>query len=221
MLLAFVLLHMALSFVWISATKEGQLFTPITITVMVFSCLAIFGAIFALPLTRALRAARLKKLVVLLEKAGNCSACGHSLGADTVNDRCVECNRLRQEAIGHNLERTLRLVAPGVRHQFVRAWAKLAQEAGRSGIDEIIVDMRLPSKPFRVSYLLASTLSIGMIVVVFSLMDVSEAASRAVAIAAIPVVVVSFLAAFVTSRAAGPELIGPLPFNDETAPPLT
>lgn len=219
-LLAFVLLHMALSFVWISATKEGKLFSLITMTVMVFSCFALYGAVFALPLTRALRAARLKKLVVLLENAQSCTACGHSLGAVSVNDRCVECNRMRAEAFGYNLERCLRLVASGVRPQLVRVWARLARESGHSGVDQLIADVRLPRRPFRISYLLASALSIGMIVLVFALMDVSEAASRAVAIVAIPVVVVSFLAAFLTSRAAGLEMIGTLLFDDETAPPL-
>ena len=99
-----------------------------------------------------------------------------------------------------------------------RSWASLAQEAGYTEAEQVVAELRLPKRPCRVSYLLASVVSIGMIVLVFGLMGVSETASRFLAMAAIPVVVVSYLMAFVTSSPAEAELVGPLRTNDEGHP---
>lgn len=63
-------------------------------------------------------------------------------------------------------------------------------------------DLRLPRRSVRISYFIALAISIGLVVLVFSLMGVSDAASRVAAVVAIPIIAVSFLAAFLTASPA-------------------
>ena len=185
---------------------------------MLIASASLVGAVVIIPITRAWRADRLAKAIKLLDRKDLCPNCGQPTGDHASAEKCLSCNLTRIEALSAHLTRTLNLVAPGLRPHMSRSWVRLAQEAGYAEAEQVVAELRLPRRPFRISYLLASVVSIGIIVLVFVLMGVSESASRFLAMVAIPVVVVSYLAAFVTSSPAETELVGPLRTDDKGHP---
>jgi len=217
-LIVLVLINMSSGLIGISLLGKGGSFDLVAIACIALANIALLGAILLIPLTRAWRADRLGKAIKLLDRKDLCPNCGQSLDDQTQIGKCPACNLTRIEALSAHLTCTLSLVAPGLRPHMSRSWLRLADEAGYAEAEQVMAELRLPRRPFRISYLLASVVSIGMIVLVFVLMGVSETASRYVAMAAIPVVVVSYLVAFVTSSSAETELVGPLRPDDEAHP---
>lgn len=217
-MLVLVLINMTTGLLGMVLLGKGGSFDLMAFACIALANVALLVAIVLIPLTRAWRADRLAKTIKLLDRKDLCPNCGQPIGDQASAEKCLSCNLSRIEALSAHLTRTLRLVAPGLRPHMSRSWMRLADEAGYAEAEQVIAELRLPERPFRFSYLLASAVSIGMIVLVFVLIGVSETASRFLAMVAIPVVVVSFLAAFVTSTPAETELVGPLRQDDEGHP---
>ena len=217
-LLVLVLTNMTLGSLGMFMLGKGGAFDLMGLACMGLATGALVGAVALVPVTRAWRADRLAKAIRLLERKDLCPNCSQSLGVQSSAEKCPMCHLSRTESLSAHLARTLRLIAPGLRPHFARTWARLAHEAGVAEAEQVMGDLRLPRRAFRISYLLASAVSIVLIVLVFGLMGVSDTASRAMAMIAVPLVVVSFLAAFLTSSPADPELVGPLRTDDEGHP---
>lgn len=217
-LVVLVLINMTTGLLGMVLLGKGGSFDLLAFACIALANVALLVAIVLIPLTRAWRADRLAKVIKLLDRKDLCPNCGQPIGDQASTEKCLSCNLSRIEALSAHLTRTLRLVAPGLRPHMSRSWMRLADEAGYAGAEQVVAELRLPRRPFRISYLLASVVSIGIIVLVFVLMGVSESASRFLAMAAIPVLVVSFLAAFVTSSPAEADHVGPLKPDDEGNP---
>lgn len=215
LLLALVLINMALGSLGMFLLGKGGSLDLVAIASMALATGALVGAVALIPITRAWRAERLAKAITLLDRTSLCPNCSQTLDQQSLIEKCPSCHLMRVEALSANLTRALRLIAPGLRPHFSRTWARLAHEAGVAEAERVTADLRLPRRPFRISYLLAFAVSIGMIVLVFGLMGVSDTASRVSAMVAIPVVVISFMTAFLTSSPAEPELVGPLRKDDK------
>jgi len=218
LLVVLVLINMAFGSLGMFLLGKGGSLDLVAIACVGLATGALVGAVALIPITRAWRAERLAKAITLLERKDLCPNCSQTLDQQSSAEKCPSCHLSRPEALSANLTRTLRLIASGLRPHFSRTWSRLAHEAGIAVSEQITADLLFPRRAFRISYLLASAVSIGMILLVFGLMGVSETASRVSAMVAIPVVVLSFIAAFLTSSPADPELLGPLSTDDKGHP---
>ncbi len=214
-LLGLVATNMALGSLGMFLLGKGGTLDLVAIACLALAAGALVGAVVLIPVTRAWRAERLARAIRLLERKDLCPNCTQSLGEHSLAEKCPACNQLRSEALSANLTRSLGLIAPGLRLHFAQSWSRVAHDAGRDEAEQVIADLRLPPRTFRFGYLHASAISIGLVVLVFVLMNVSDTASRVTAMVAIPVVVLSFMAAFLTSSPAEPERVGPLGPDDE------
>ncbi len=210
-----VLLAMAIALIEMSLPSGGNSSEILRLGLMFMSVFLLLSAVFVVPVSMAIRAARLNRLVGHLEQNSMCPSCGNAREGAALAGRCPECHLIRSEALATNLEASLGCVVPGLRVHLSRTWARLAKEAGHTGVDEVIAELTLPRRPFRISYPLAAFVSAVMIILVFVIMSVSEDASRIAAMVAIPVVVVSFLTAFFTSGPAETEVVGPRRSDDK------
>lgn len=211
-----VLLAMGIALIEMSLPSGGNSSAILRLSLMFMSVFLLLLAVFVIPLSKSIRAARLKRLVGYLGYISNCPSCGNAREGAAPAERCPGCHLTRSESLATNLEASLGCVVPGLRVHLSRTWARLAKESGHTGVDEVIAELALPRRSIRIGYPLAAFVSAIMIILVFVIMSVSEDASRIAAMVAIPVVVVSFFAAFFTSGPTETEVVGPLRSDDKS-----
>ncbi|MCA9273085.1 MAG: hypothetical protein KDA31_08575 [Phycisphaerales bacterium] len=190
----------------------------IGVTLMATASVCLVGAVALIPFVRVRRAKRLSEVIALLERLDLCPNCGQSKGEQSSTEKCPSCHLSRIDALSSNLTQALRLIAPGLRPHLARTWARHAHEAGVPEAEQVIADLRLPRRLFRISYTLATAVSVGLIVLVFIVTGMSDDAARIAALVAIPTVVIVFVAAYLTSTPTKTELVGPLREDDKGHP---